>query len=102
MRYTILAGLAALVLALGACQSTTPQTELAIGCQGYASTLAGLATVKGELDSDQVATVNEVRTIVNPICTDIGAVDNTQSALATLRAQMRALNRVNTEVEVNQ
>lgn len=100
MRYHLIAALTALTLSVGACASTSPQSELAIGCQGYASTLAGLATIKSELDADQIAAVNEVRRAVNPICTDLDAVDNTQSALATLRAQLRKLNRI--EREVNQ
>lgn len=59
--------LAVASLALAACGTTT-EDKIVAACQGYASTLQTLATIKDDLSEKQIATVEKVRTGVNPIC----------------------------------
>jgi len=95
MRLTPAIALAALLgLGLAGCSQTTTQTELAAACQGYASLLSSAALNKDKLSEGQIATVNDVRSVVNPICTNLQNVDDTQTALTTVRNATRKLNQM--------
>jgi len=86
--------LAALLGLTAGCAQTTTQTELAAACQGYASLLSTAAMNKDRLTEGQISTVNGVRQTVNPICTNLTGVEDTQTALRTVRNATRKLNRM--------
>jgi hypothetical protein len=81
----------AALLGLSACANVSQQAQLASACQGYASTLATLALNKDSLSKSEVETVNDVRSVVNPICTDLENVESTSDALTTVRNATRNL-----------
>ena len=87
----------ALTAALGitaGCAQTTAQTELAAACQGYASLLSTAALNKDRLSEEQIETVDQVRLTVNPICTNLSGVEDTEVALRTVRDATRKLNQM--------
>jgi hypothetical protein len=93
MRHLTPAIALAALLGLSACASgnVSQQAQLASACQGYASTLATLALNKDKLAESEVAAVNDVRSLVNPICTDLQGVESTSDALTTVRNATRKL-----------
>jgi hypothetical protein len=96
MRHLTPAIALAALLGLSACASgnVSQQAQLASACQGYASTLATLALNKDSLSDSEVQSVNDVRSVVNPICTDLENVESTSDALATVRDATRKLRSV--------
>ena len=96
-RISFAVALAALV-GLSACAGTTnTQTQLAAACQSYASLLSTAALNKDKLSADEIATVDQVRSVANPICTDLESVKNSGQALTTLRNATRKLEVVTNE-----
>jgi hypothetical protein len=93
MRYLTISIALAALLGLSACAigNVSQQAQLASACQGYASTLATLALNKDSLSESEVETVNDVRSVVNPICTDLENVGSTSDALTTVRNATRNL-----------
>ena len=94
MRLAPTIALAAALGIVAGCAQTTTQTELAAACQGYASLLSTAAINKDQLTDDQIATVNGVRQTINPICTDLTGVEDTETALRSVRSATRKLNRM--------
>lgn len=67
-----------LVLALVACQGdakTRATASLAVACETYATALEQAALRKPTMSVTQVATVDRVRAVVNPICLPGSQVD---------------------------
>lgn len=67
-----------LVLAITACQGdakTRATASLAVACETYASALSQAADRKPKMTVEQVATVDRVRAVVNPICLPGSQVD---------------------------
>lgn len=79
--------------------SVSTQTKIANACQGYASLLSTLALNKDQLSAGQVETVDRVRSVANPICTDLDNVDDPQAALSVLREATRELSKMETSDE---
>jgi hypothetical protein len=98
MRYLTYAAALAALLGLSACAGTTStQTQLAAACQSYASLLSTAALNKDALSAEEVNTVDQVRSVANPICTDLSGVEDSGQALTTLRNATRQLEAVTNE-----
>jgi len=77
-------------LILVGCASSTAERTLAT-CELYASTLTVLATLKaqGSLSEGQIATVDSVRAVSNPICD--GTVRDIEGTLTLLETGLTRL-----------
>lgn len=96
MKKFLTATLLASGLVIAGCSSDSAnyQTRLTAACQGYASILSSLALNKDRLTEEHIAVVNDTRSTVNPICTDIENVGDARTSLATVRSATRQLNEV--------
>lgn len=92
MHKYVLSLLAALVLA-GCASLPTYDAKLAASCQAYANTLYSLAALKDEMTQQQITTVNNARTVLNPICIS-GDYRDAQSALALVEQYLAELNGI--------
>lgn len=81
------------VMAAGCATISTPDARLATACSSYAHTLYALAAEKPAMSAAQVATVNDVRSIVNPICLDHN-YDSTANALDAVTNQLARLSGI--------
>lgn len=87
-----------LAFVCAACALST-EDKIALACQTYASSLATLSMAKaaGDLSTDQIAAVNDVREVVNPVCLDGDwtsadrALADTEAGIAELAAVERNL-----------
>jgi len=92
MHKFILMALAGLVL-VGCASLPTYDAKLAASCQAYANTLYSLAALKDEMTEQQITTVNNARTVINPICIS-GDYRSAQSALALVEQYLAQLNGI--------
>ena len=83
-----------LLFVIAACASTT-EDKIVVACQTYASSLSTLAVAKaaGDLSDAQIATVNDVRAILNPICQE-GRWSNADVALSAVEQGIVRLAQV--------
>lgn len=77
----------------------TDRQKLLVTCDTYTRTLTALASQRqaGNLSEDQVQTVNNVRTVMNPICRgdlDEAPVKSIDDALAVAEQQLFRLQEV--------
>ncbi len=92
-----------LVLWLGGCQyvpnvsfgerSPTPEVGLFLACKGYATSLRNIALFRQKLDVRQVELVENVISLVGPICRDAasGKIVNVEAMLAAVNVELRRL-----------
>lgn len=78
---------------VGCATLPTYDAKLAASCQAYANTLYSLAALKDEMSEAQITTVNNARTVINPICIS-GDYQSAQSALALLEQYLAELNGI--------
>lgn len=93
--------LAALLLApclalLVACETPgggepTPEQRLATACEAYIATLNTLTSYKPSMSEGQIGTVDDVVTVVSPICEEGSQVDSYPQALAKVSQGLRQL-----------
>lgn len=84
-------GVSALLLSACTTGKFSDEARAASLCQSYASLLSTAALNKDQLSSEEIATVNEVRKVINPICTNLDETEINKSTLAKLRAYTRKL-----------
>jgi len=92
MHKFIAMAVAGLVLA-GCAALPTYDAKLAASCQAYANTLYSLAALKDEMTEQQITTVNNARTVINPICIS-GEYRDPQSALGLVEQHLAQLNGI--------
>ena len=89
-----------LVLWLGGCQyipgynqPPTPEVGLFLACKGYATSLRNIALFRQKLDVRQVELVENVISLVGPICRDAasGKIVNVEAMLAAVNVELRRL-----------
>ena len=79
-----------LLAILAACATNTAERTLA-ACEAYAGSLTVLASLKaqGSLSEGDIATVDSVRAVANPICD--GQVRDIEGTLAVLETELTRL-----------
>lgn len=91
-----------LVLVLSGCVGNVqPEQKLVTACNAYANTLVVLAGYKqaGKLSAAQIASVDQIRAVVNPICSGTTAPADVNSAINTVEQYALQLNGLKTGVK---
>lgn len=100
--YTLIAGF--LLLSVSACAALTgPQADtkgLISACNGYAATLTTLAVanMNGKLSKPQVDTVNQVNSVVHPICSDPKMVSDPTHAKTKIESEILQLTLIQSQI----
>lgn len=95
--------LAGLAVSGATCQNiggVTPTEQLLISCEAYSSALTGLAVLSEGLSASQVQSVNDARSVINPVCLD-GNYTSPEQALDTIQVSLLQLLAVKQAVGGN-
>lgn len=99
LRPFLLGAVLLLAAGMGGCSSTTTariQDAAVAACTLYAASLESMAALidQHRVSAAQVATMNEVRAVADPLCT---AATPAEGVAATIMTQVARLARVNTD-----
>lgn len=99
-KVVVLTVLAAIILLAGCATVQSQQKGIITACNGYAHALATAAAFRaqGKLSASQIDTINQVRTVVNPICT-APKLPTTAQALVTVENSVTQLTNLNAGVK---
>jgi hypothetical protein len=98
MKIFIALMLSALLVGCAGIQTATPQQKLVTACNAYANALVTLAGYRkaGKLSDAQVKQVDQIRSIVNPICSGSSVPTDLNGALNTVENYALQLNGIQT------
>ena len=99
-KIVVLSVLAVIILLAGCATVQSQQKGIITACNGYAHALATAAAFRaqGKLSAGQIQTINQVRAVVNPICT-APKLPSTAQALVTVENSVTQLTNVNAQVK---
>lgn len=99
-KFLLAVSLTAIVWGCGGLTNMTAQWETVVACQSYASALRALVPFKSKMKAAQVAIVNEVKSVAEPICSgELGSDPKSLAGLAALRDALAKLAVVQGEVK---